>query len=235
MDGLLGRLASIQDWLFPGTCVLCAARINRARDFCPRCEVSLPWLGRACRRCAVPLETGDRTPRVCGACQRRPPAFTRTRALFRYAPPIDHLIHGLKYHGRLDLARSLGELLADELEKSTLQIDVIVPVPLHRTRLRARGYNQALELARPLAARLGLRLDYACVERARATAPQATLAPKARQRNVRQAFSAAGRLDGLRLALVDDVMTTGHTANAVATCLRRAGARQVELWVVARA
>lgn len=181
------------------------------------------------------MDTGDRVARVCGACQRRPPAFARALALFHYAPPVDQLVHGLKYHGRLELARVLGRLLADALALRSRHIDVIVPVPLHRARLRARGFNQALELARPIARRLGVPIDYHCVVRARNTPPQATLAPKARRRNVRGAFVAKGRLDGLRIALVDDVLTTGQTADAVATCLRRAGARQVELWVLARA
>ncbi len=181
------------------------------------------------------MDTGDRVARVCGACQRRPPAFARTVALFHYAPPVDRLIHGLKYHGRLELARILGGLLADALTRRPVHIDLIVPVPLHRARLRARGFNQALELARPVARRLGVPIDYRCVVRARDTAPQATLAPRARRSNVRGAFVARGRLDRLRIALVDDVLTTGHTADAVAACLRRAGARQVELWVLARA
>ncbi len=181
------------------------------------------------------MDTGDTVRRVCGACQRRPPAFAAAVALFRYAPPIDQLVHGLKYHGRLELARVLGGLLADALARRSLHTDLIVPVPLHRARLRARGFNQALELAWPVSRRLGVPIDYRCVVRARDTAPQATLTRKARRRNVRGAFVATGRLDGLRVALVDDVATTGHTADAVAACLRRAGARRVELWVLARA
>ena len=113
--------------------------------------------------------------------------------------------------------------------------DCLIPVPLHPTRLRQRGYNQALEIARPLSTRLQIPLEIDAVRRIRATPAQALLPLKERARNVRGAFVARRRFDGQRVAIVDDVMTSGHTANSLAQCLRRAGAENIEVWVVARA
>lgn len=113
-------------------------------------------------------------------------------------------------------------------------IDAVVPVPLHRSRLRGRGYNQSLELARPLAKRMQVPLNLG-IERVRATPPQTAISRAERRRNVRGAFAATADFSGLRIAVIDDVMTSGATVDAVAQCLRKAGAARVEVWVVARA
>jgi len=173
---------------------------------------------------------------LCGACQQLEPAFHATRAVFRYEHPVDSLLHGLKYHGRLDLARVLGILVATELaSRGEIATDVLVPVPLDRSRLRERGYNQSLELARPIARRLGLPLDPFGVARNRPTRPQTELSCAERRKNVRGAFSVTNDFSGKNVAIVDDVMTSGATADALAAALKQAGARQVEVWVVARA
>ena len=230
-----GRLKSIQQWLFPGICLLCSERVAASNEFCDACEASLPHLYNGCKQCAAPLAETSTTQHRCGACQQRPPAFSRALAPFVYAAPIDRLIQDLKYQQRLDTAWLLGARLADYVASRNPEIDVIVPVPLHTKRLRERGYNQSLEIARPVAERLRLRLDYQSGQRTRATPPQTSLPPKARQRNVRNAFKVIGSLKGARVAVVDDVMTTGHTVNAFANCLKKAGAKSVEIWVVARA
>lgn len=230
-----GRLKSIQQWLFPGICLLCSKRIAINDEFCHACEASLPRLDNGCEQCATPLAEAGAAQHRCGACQQHPPAFRRTLAPFVYAAPIDRLVQDLKYQQRLETARLLGARLADYVASRDPEIDVIVPVPLHAKRLRERGYNQSLEIARPVAAQLGLRLDYQSGERTRATPPQTSLPPKARQRNVRNAFKVTGNFKGARVAVVDDVMTTGHTVNAFATCLKKAGAEWLEVWVVARA
>ncbi len=228
------RLRNIQDWLFPGNCLLCAARRPAGQDLCPACAATLPRLEAACPRCAAPL--GAPVSSACGACQQRAPLFDAAAAVFRYAAPVDRLIQDLKYHKRLALARLLGGYLADRIvAQDGVLPDVMVPVPLHVTRLRERGYNQSLELARVLAKRLSLPLEARTVLRVRATTSQTLLAPDARQRNVRDAFRAEADFSGRRVAIVDDVMTSGHTVNALARCLRRAGATGVVVWVVARA
>jgi len=172
---------------------------------------------------------------LCGACQQTEPAFHATRAVFRYEQPVDSLLHRLKYHGRLDLARVLGNLVAAELTSHEIATDVLVPVPLDRSRLRERGYNQSLELARPIARRLELPLDAFGVARNRATRPQTELSRAERRKNVRGAFSVTADFSGKNGAIVDDVMTSGATVDALAAALRQAGARRVEVWVVARA
>lgn len=229
-------LVNIQDWLLPRLCPACGDPAGSGRELCPGCEQSLPVLHHACPRCATPYEHPD-TRGECGACQQHPPAFTRTIALYRYAPPVDHFIRELKFHRQLGLARLLGERLARRLAQETSRPDLIIPVPLHRARLRARGYNQALEIARPVARMIGAPLDFLSLRRVRATMPQTGMTVAARRKNVRNAFSLRDpdTVRGRHVALVDDVMTTGSTVQAAAQCLRAAGAEKVEIWVVARA
>lgn len=230
-----GRLKSIQQWLFPGICLLCSERVVTNNQFCDACEASLPRLYNGCEQCAVPLADTSAAQQRCGACQQHPPAFRRALAPFVYAAPIDRFIQDLKYQQRLETARLLGTRLADYVTSRDPEIDVIVPVPLHTKRLRERGYNQSLEIARPVAEQLGVKLDYQSGQRTRATPPQTSLPPRARHRNVRSAFKVTGSFKGARVAVLDDVMTTGHTVNAFATCLKKAGAKWIEVWVVARA
>ena len=228
-------LANIQDWLLPSLCPACGATAEKGQGLCQGCTQTLPGLGYACPRCAKPYEHAD-IQGECGACQKRPPAFERGIALYRYAPPVDHFIRELKFNRQLGLARLLGEHLAKRVMDEP-RPDRIIPVPLHRARLRERGYNQALEIARPLARALDVPIDFQSLQRVRATLPQTGLAVAARRKNVRDAFRlrAADSVRGQHLALVDDVMTTGSTAQAAAKCLRAAGADKVEVWVVARA
>lgn len=229
-------LANIQDWLLPRLCPACGDPTGPGRELCPGCEQTLPVLRHACPRCAIPYEHPG-TRGECGACQKHPPAFTRAIALYHYAPPVDHFIRELKFHQRLGLARLLGEHLARRLVAETTRPDLIIPVPLHRARLRERGYNQALEIARPVARALGVPLDFRSLVRVRATAPQTGMTVEARRKNLRAAFAVQddGAVQNRRVALVDDVMTTGSTVQAAAQCLRAAGAEKIEIWVVTRA
>ncbi|MGE5241057.1 MAG: phosphoribosyltransferase family protein [Bacteroidota bacterium] len=223
-------------WLWPGNCLLCGARVASRDDLCPACERSLPRPAWVCPRCAANDAVRGTEDAVCGTCQKQPPAFVGTHAAFRYAAPVDKLIQDLKYHGRLDLSRVLGGYLARHLAAlAEPRPDVIVPVPLHASRLRERGYNQSLEIARFVAQRLQLPLDAMAATRTRPTAPQTQLAHDQRRKNVRGAFNASAAFAGRRVAIVDDVMTSGHTVNALAECLLRSGATDVRVWVVARA
>src|SRR5581483_53692 len=152
------RLARIGSWLTAPACPLCAAAIEGGTDFCDGCERSLPLLGAACARCAAPLAGGG-DDAICGQCQRHPPPYLGVYAPLRYAAPIDRLIQGAKYRARFDWLELLGHRLAEGIagRQRASAIDVLAPVPLHRARLRERGYNQSLELARPIARRLGLK------------------------------------------------------------------------------
>ncbi len=229
-------LANIQDWLLPRLCPACGEPTGQGLELCPGCDRALPILHHACPRCAIPYEHPD-TQGECGACQKRPPAFARTIALYRYAPPVDHFIRELKFHRQLGLARLLGMQMAQRLLTEAQRPDLILPVPLHRARLRERGYNQALEIARPVARVLGAPLDYFSLVRVRTTAPQTGMTLTARRKNLRSAFRLRdpATVRGRRVALVDDVMTTGSTVQAAAQCLRQAGVETVDIWVVARA
>ncbi len=231
--GINNWLTNIQDWLLPRLCPGCGDWAGAGRELCPGCESSLPLITNACPRCAAPYEHPDLRGE-CGHCQQHPPAFTRSVALYRYESPVDHFIRELKFHHRLGLARMLGERLAVRVLHEP-RPDLILPVPLHRRRLRERGYNQALEISRPVAQKLGVKLDITGVERIRDTTPQTKLSPGARRRNLRRAFRAKCEYSALSVALVDDVMTSGHTAEHLARELIKAGAREVQIWVVARA
>ena len=229
-------LANIQDWLLPRLCPACGASAGPGRELCLGCAAALPTLQHACPRCARAYEHPD-TRAECGACQKNPPAFSRSIALYRYAPPVDHFIRELKFRHQLGLARLLGAQLAERLAPERARPDRIIPIPLHPARLRERGYNQALEIARPLARTLRVPLDFLSMQRVRATVSQTGMALAARRKNVRNAFRLRDPqlLKGLHVAVVDDVMTTGSTVEAAAKCLRAAGVEKVEIWVVARA
>ena len=228
VDGWLRRLAAR---LLAPRCLLCHEPGDGGELLCAACAAGLPWNRSACLRCAVPLSA----PGICGACLQRPPPLGETRAAFVYADPVDRLLPRLKFHH--DLAA--GRLLAAGMVRAFAGLpglpEALVPVPLHRGRLRRRGYDQALELARPLARALALPLLPGALRRIRATAPQSRLDAGARARNLRGAFTVDGdaRLPA-HVALVDDVMTTGATLHSAAQTLYLAGAVRVDAWVAAR-
>ena len=223
---------SAQLRLFPPICILCHRPGADGLDLCAGCRRGLARPAAACERCAEPLAAG--TNLLCGRCQRRPPAFDSARSLFLYRPPVDRLILELKHQRRLVQARLLGQLLG-AAAADWPACDVLVPVPLHRLRLWRRGFNQSLEIARHVERRLGIPIDTRDCRRVRRTAVQAELPAPARRRNLRQAFRVQGDWDGRRVAIVDDVMTTGATADALTRALKAQGAAEVQVWVCARA
>lgn len=168
---------------------------------------------------------------LCGRCLSSPPGYDRTIALWAYSFPADRLVHALKYHARLQLAGWLARQLARRVNTWP---DLIIPVPLHPSRVVERGFNQAHEIARALSQSTAVPLLASGVRRLRPTPAQAGLAPKARARNVRGAFRCELALHGRTVALVDDVMTTGATLDELARVLKRAGAARVTNCVVAR-
>jgi ComF family protein len=170
---------------------------------------------------------------VC-ACLSDPPAFDGTAAALAYRFPMDALIHAYKYRGDLTVGAALAELLFRILAAEPLP-DFILPMPLHPARLRERGFNQALEIARSVSRALGVPVLADACERVRDTAPQASLPWKERGKNIRGAFACGLSLEGQRVAIVDDVMTTGHTLDEVAKVLRRRGAASIRAWAVVRA
>ena len=226
----------IQHVLWPSTCVLCGQRGRPAQDLCAGCESELPLNTPACKCCAQPLpRSAVESPR-CGACLRRQPAFDTSHIPFHYGYPIAHLIHALKYRGKIACGRVLGELVAGRIRLREGGLPhCIVPVPLATNRYRERGYNQSIELGLPLERILGVPMRTDLAMRTRATREQAELSRKDRRMNVRGAFRVQRVLPGSHVAILDDVVTTGSTVNELAKALRRAGASRIEVWAVARA
>ena len=221
---------SLAERFFGGTCYLC--RDASRGVLCAPCRTELPYLARPrCPRCGLPTTGGA----LCGRCLAEPPAFEATIAVFAYAFPADILVQGLKFRSELALACLLADELYAEIHAvGAGTVDLIVPVPLHEFRLRERGYNQAMEIARGVASRLDIPLAALACERVRNTAAQLDLPRKQRRENVRGAFSCRQALDGKTVAVVDDVMTTGATLGEVAATLKKFGAARVVNWVVAR-
>lgn len=225
--------------LFQPCCVVCLAPGSGGLCLCADCMQDLPWHQQGCRVCGDALP-GTLVPgpvasagRSCGRCLGDPPSFDRVIAALAFAPPVAGWIRRFKYHGTLYLGRLLSELFL--LRCTPPRLDLIVPVPLHRDRQRLRGFNQSAELARPLARALEVPLEQGLLERCQAGIPQSTLLARDRRRAMRGVFRVRQRVAGARIALMDDVLTTGATANACARALKRAGAAEVQVWVISRA
>lgn len=217
-------------WLFPPRCLVCDEAGDAHLDLCAACHEDLPDLRSACPACALPLGLADAGTR-CGQCMGSTTSLTEVRAAFLYQWPVDALLRRFKFQADLAAGRLLSQLMAARLEERSAA-GLIVPVPLHAKRIRERGYDQAAELARPLARALGHPFRR-LLRRRIATLPQSELDAEARRRNVRAAFECVAPAPDY-VVLVDDVMTTGATLRAAAWALRRAGASRVDAWVCAR-
>lgn len=219
------------DWLLPPACRLCGGDGQPGRELCSGCEHDLPWNRSCCKHCAEPLPAQGWL--LCGRCLRRRPVFDQALAPLRFEPPVSQLVHAFKFRGDLAAGRLLADLLADAVPGNRPAL--LLPVPLHDKRLRRRGFNQALELARRLGRRLDIPVNTRMLVRCRDTPPQHEMPAQARRANVRGAFKLLEELPATHVALVDDVLTTGNTAAELARLLKRAGAVRVEVWAVARA
>jgi len=223
------------NYLFPSPCQLCDELLNDGSRLCRDCHDLLPFFLHGCRQCGLQLVPGEDSR--CVICQRQPPAFDHTVTLFRYEKPADFWLQQLKFSQRLHFAPLLGELMWQQQQQRLRQAaaDAIIPLPLHRKRLYQRGFNQALELARPLAKALRLPLQHNALLRIRDTLEQSSLKSSQRPANVKNAFRWNSDQIPKHVLLVDDVITTGHTANSASQTLKQAGVEQVTLVVFARA
>jgi len=194
----------------------------------------LPFYQGGCQHCGRELKVCE--SHSCLYCRREAPRFDRTLTLFRYEKPADHWIQQLKFKQRLHFAPLLGGLMWQQRQQQlqALDAEAVIPVPLHRKRLYQRGFNQALELARPLARGLKLPLNHRDLIRLRHTKEQSSLEAAQRPANVKDAFRCNSKRPPRRVILVDDIITTGNTANSAAYALKQAGVEEVSLVVFAR-
>lgn len=212
----------------PIPCLLCGAS-NNHDCICQACSDQLPFLERACPRCASPLQQ----TMLCGQCLNKPPEQDASFSLFCYQEPINRLIADFKYHNKLALSRVFAAQMTERLKARQLP-QLLIPIPLHPRRLRERGYNQSLELAKQLSKQLVIPVRHDALTRIRDTLPQASLPFSERKKNMKQAFQINKTNIPSHIALIDDVLTTGHTTNVAAKILRKAGVNTIEVWTVAR-
>jgi ComF family protein len=220
--------------ILPPRCLLCRLDGSGSRDLCDACARDINRNIVCCPRCALPLKT--RAP-LCGECLEKKPAFASAFVPFVYGHPIDLLLTRFKFGRNLAAGRVLTQLWLDAYANGNVDApDTIVPVPLHHSRLRERGFNQALEFAQPLSKALGISVCDDLLVRTRATSAQSDLDAVARRRNLRGAFEVKPvSARPSHIALVDDVMTTGTTVRECARVLSKAGIRRIDVWAIARA
>lgn len=232
-------LKSVTQKLLPSTCILCNNPGQHTIDLCQACENELPRIKMACFRCglAIPISNVSRAPNLCGQCVQQPPPYNTTFALYHYRPPIDKLITGIKFSGKLVYAKVLGELLAKNILLHLAENnkpDYLIPMPLHQKRLSERGFNQALELARPIAKYLQIPIDFRSCIRSRATIAQSLIPAEARHENIKNAFSISKKFFARQVAIIDDVVTTGNTVTELSRLLRKQGVENISIWCCAR-
>ncbi|TFH76489.1 MULTISPECIES: ComF family protein [Pseudomonas] len=218
-------------------CLICDESSETETPLCVACETDLPWLGDQCMTCALPLPAAGLS---CGGCLKDPPTFEQVVAPWSYGFPVDSLITRFKHNAKWPFGRLLGEVLGQFLQhrfdEGLPRPDALLPVPLANKRLQQRGFNQAAMLARWLGKQLDLPCEEHVLRRIQDTSAQQALDAKARKRNLRNAFDLLpdAHVQGRHLALVDDVLTTGATAQALARLLMDSGATRVDVYCLAR-
>jgi ComF family protein len=228
------QLATVDRLLLPPLCAFCRTPLyDGETGLCAPCRLDMPANDTCCPRCAVPLPA-DPGAAPCAGCQSRPLPIEVVVAPYRYAFPVDRAIQALKFRGRLEFVPVFTAAMIRALEAAALDIDCLVPVPLHWFRHGYRGFNQAFELARPVADALGLPVSHEVLRRRR-TRPQSGLHAGHRRANLRGAFRVAGPLNARHALIVDDVMTTGATVVELARCLRSNGVDRISVLAAARA
>ena len=223
----------LQFAVLPPHCLLCGLRSDTTRDLCAACAGDVVRNRVCCPRCALPL---DAPAPLCGECLQSEPPFAAAFVPFVYASPLDQLETRFKFGRSLAAGRVLSELWIDAARENPPAVpQVLIPVPLHPARLRERGYNQALELAKPVARAFAISLRNDVLERTRATPAQSNLDADARHKNLRGAFAVNAASLPQHVVVFDDVMTTGTTLRECARTLLRAGVERVDVWALARA
>lgn len=224
------HLRNLIQWLCPTHCILCH-EVTSNENVCHACLQDLPWIKEHCYQCGLPFDLHHVNSTYCGRCITTPPPFESTTALFHYTPPISKFITQLKFNRRLLFANLLGKLLAEKI--STLP-ECIIPIPLHKTRLRHRGFNQSLEIAKPIAKRLNIPIDTHSFIRSKNTNPHSQLPAKERKQNIKKAFISKRPLTAKHVAIIDDVVTTGSTVIEFSKLLKKQKVETIQIWCCAR-
>jgi len=225
----------IQRGIYPTGCLLCGTTGSQDMDICTPCLNDLPLNVNHCRICALPLPYNHADRPICGKCLKQHPRFDRCHAPFSYSYPISGLISDFKFNGKLHIGILLAKLFINLIETTDLELpERIIPVPLHPTRLQERGFNQAMELAKPIANHFDIPLDIQSCRRTRATQTQSSLDKKIRMKNMRGAFEVVKQIECEHLVLIDDVVTTGSTTNELAKVIKSTGVKKVDVWALAR-
>lgn len=226
----------------PATCIICEQPANRGFSICHDCECELPRLSECCRRCGIELNGGPNIESCCASCQLCAPSFDSCIAAFPYASPINKLITNFKFSARFDIGYSLSRILARKFNAHYGEYhkpELLLPVPLHRSRLRSRGFNQASQICKTLDRHCRIPSSHSTLVKVRNTEPQTSMtSATARKANLRQAFAveAPDSLEGVRhIALVDDVVTTMATVEAISRMLRQRQDYRIDVWCLARA
>lgn len=218
--------------LLPYQCILCTQPSQTQLDLCANCFKDLPRIRQACQRCGLPLSHANLS---CGMCLKSPPPYDYLCAPFHYQQPISYIISALKFRQKLNHAQLLGQILARELQQRiNILPELIIPVPLHQQRLLERGYNQALEMAKPISHLLKIPIDYNSCIRTKATQAQTGLSCSERLQNIKNAFHLAHDFDATRIAILDDVVTTTSTVSELCKVLRSYGIQHIQIWCCAR-
>jgi len=226
----------IQYTVLPPSCIFCGKKSEQKIDLCNACKNGIRKLESQCLYCAQAFDDPSLNHQICGSCQTSPHAFDKVYAPYLHQGEVRHLINQLKFEQAHKNARLLGLLISDFLiaEKAPLP-DCILPVPLHRERYQQRGYNQTLEIAKVISQKLSIPIDYNNCIRTHNTPHQISLSLKQRHKNMKGAFKVKSSISAKHIAVLDDVMTTGATANELAKTLKSAGVTRVDIWVCARA
>lgn len=231
-------------WLMPSYCGLCQLPSFQSY-LCKACYQDLPWIQNPCITCATELNRplysqpsiDENKDIQCGTCLQTPPPYDTCVALFNYQSPVSQLILAMKFHRKLAYARLLAEILAEKGNKhynNRPKPDLIIPMPLHSNRLKKRGYNQALELAKPLAKKLNVPFSNELCSRIVDTQTQSSMIASNRQHNVKQAFAVHTSLKDKYILIIDDVITTGSTVSALSQQLKLAHAKTIDVWCCAK-
>lgn len=223
--------------LVPKQCLLCLSPTHNKHLLCTSCEGDLPKNHSHCIICATPFPLPESYEKslICGKCLKNPPAYTTSLIPHLYATPLKQLITHLKFHADLTYVPLLAKSFIHGINRGTNKLpDCIIPVPLHKQRLRERGFNQALELARVVATQFNIPLDYSLCQRNKATPYQSGLSAKQRKQNLKNAFTVIKQHSYKHVAIFDDVVTTGSTVNELAKQLKLSGVETIEVWAIAR-